>query len=337
MKKLVALGLGFALLASFASCGSTASSEAASAGSASMSDTATAGEAVRVGVIQLAPHPALDAALEGFVEGLAENGFVEGENLTLDVQNAQGEISNCPTIASTLVNDGNDLIFAIATPAAQAAANETSEVPIVATAVTDFVESQLVQSNEAPGGNVTGASDLTPIYEQMQLLQELVPDVQTVGILYNSSEANSLIQADIAKEAAAELGFEIEEYTVSSTNDIQSVVTSMVGNVDAIYSPTDNLIANAVSTVATLARDNQIPYIAGEEALVEGGALATVSINYHDLGRVAGKQAADILSGVSQPGEMPIEFQDPSDVRTVANGETAELVDVVIPEDMEMI
>ncbi len=319
MKKIISFGTAMLLLASFAACSGGSSEEAT------------------VGVIQLAPHPALDSALEGFVDGLAENGYVEGENLILDVQNAQGEISNCPTIASTLVNDGNDLIFAIATPAAQAAANATTEIPIVATAVTDFVESQLVQSNEEPGGNVTGASDLTPIKEQLELLQQLAPDAETVGILYNSSEANSLIQADIAKAAAAELGLEMVDYTVSSTNDMQSVVTSMVGNVDAIYSPTDNLVANAVSTVATIARDNEIPYIAGEEALVEGGALATVSINYYDLGKVAGQQAAEILSGSASPANMPIAFQDAQDVRTVANTETAELLGIEIPESIEMI
>ncbi len=343
MKKVISLAISSLLVVGLAACGGTASSEAAPstseapAASQATSDAPAAADSVMVGVIQLAPHPALDSAYEGFVDALAENGYVEGENLTLDLQNAQGEISNCPTIASKLVNDGNDLIFAIATPAAQAVANATTDIPVVATAVTDFVEGQLVESNEAPGGNVTGASDLTPVAEQMALLQELAPDAQTVGILYNSSEANSLIQAEMAQEAATALGLEAVEYTVSSTNEIQSVVTSMIGNVDAIYAPTDNLIANSVSTVASIARDNQIPFIAGEEGMVEGGALATVSINYYDLGMMAGQQAVDILNGTSTPAEMPIAFQNPEDVRAVANQETADLVGITVPEDLETI
>ena len=340
MKKILASLLSLSLVVLTACGGSAGSgasgSDAAPAASGSGS-AAAAGGNFKIGVIQLAPHPALDACYEGFVDALAEAGYVEGENITIDLQNAQGEISNCPTIASKLVNDQNDLILAIATPAAQAVANETKDIPILATAVTDFVEAKLIESNEAPGTNVSGTSDLTPVKEQLELLKELAPEAETVGFLYCSSEANSVVQIGIAKQAAEELGLSYEEFTISNTNELQSVATSMVGKVDAVYTPTDNMIANSISTAATIARDNQLPYIVGEEALVEGGGLASVSINYYDLGRMTGAQAATILSGENEPATMPIQYESSDDTVRVINQETADILGIEIPEGFTVI
>lgn len=338
MKKILMICLSLALTVGLlAACGGGGSTGGSSAGSASQPDAsgsnAPSGDGLRIGIIQLAPHPALDAACEGFIDGLAEAGYVDGDNITIDVQNAQGEIANCPTIAAKLVNDQCDLILAIATPAAQAVAEKTSDIPILVTAVTDPAESKLVNSNEAPGGNVTGTSDLTPVAEQLELLQTLVPEAKKVGFLYCSSEANSLIQINIAKEAADKLGLEYEEFTVSNTNELQSVVTSMVGKVDAIYTPTDNTIANAVSTVAAIATENKIPYIVGEENMVDGGGLASVSINYYDLGQITAQQAVEILSGESAPAEMPIRYQE--NFQNVFNLDTAAAIGVTIPEDLQ--
>ena len=332
MKKLISALLCLSMLA-LAGCAG-ASQSASSAGSTAAT---TGGDVIKIGVIQLAPHPALDAAYEGFVDALAKAGYVDGENISIDLQNAQGEISNCPTIASKLVNDGNDLILAIATPAAQAVANETSSIPIVATAVTDFEEANLVDNNEEPGRNVTGTSDLTPVREQLELLTQLAPNTKKVGFLYCSSEANSIVQINIAKQAAEELGLEYEEFTVSNTNEIQSVATSMVGKVDAVYTPTDNMIANAISTVSTIARDNQLPFIVGEEALVEGGGLGSVSINYYDLGAMTAEQAIEILGGASEPASMPIQFQSGDEVQTVINEETAGILGIEIPDGVEVV
>lgn len=208
----------------------------------------------KIGVIQLTEHVALDAARDGFIDALVEAGF-NRENI--DVQNAQGEIPNCATIATKFVNDKVDLILAVATPAAQAAAQATTEIPILATAVTDFVSAGLVNSDEVPGGNVSGTSDMNPIEEQADLLVKLVPEAKTVGILYCSAEDNSILQAGLAKAAFEARGLTVNEYTAADVNEIQPVTTKAVGEVDALYVPTDNLFAENMPTAALVAGECQ--------------------------------------------------------------------------------
>lgn len=262
------------------------------------------GKTYKIGVLQLTEHAALDASNKGFVAALDDSGI----SYEIDQQNAQNDQSACQTIAAKLVADGDDLILAIATPAAQAAAAETTEIPIVVTAVTDPAESGLVASNDAPGGNVTGTSDLTPVKEQIELLTKLLPDAKKVGILYCTAEANSVIQADMAAEACKNNGLESEVYTVSSSNEIQQVVESMVGNVDAIYAPTDNTIAAGMTTVSMVATDNKLPIICGESGMVDKGGLATYGIDYYQLGYMAGEQAVKILKGEATAAETPIGY-----------------------------
>lgn len=339
MKKVLAMGVALLTAAAmFAGCGGAASSApAASAGSEPASapaagSAAAGGEMKKIGVLQLVAHDALDATYEGFVDGLAEAGFVDGENITIDYQNAQGDQSNTNTIASKLVNDGNDLILAIATPAAQAVANATTDIPILITAVTDPHDSGLVASNEAPGGNVTGTSDLTPVRQQMELLKELVPNAKTVGLLYSSSEANSVFQIEIAKAAAAELGLETEDYSISSTNEMKQVMESMVGKVDAVYTPTDNMIASAMPTVSAVALEHNLPVIVGEAGMVQNGGLASYSISYYELGKMTAAQAVKILNGEAVPADMPIEYQE--NVELEVNEETAAALGITIPESL---
>ena len=196
---------------------------------------AASGEKVyKIGVVQLVEHAALDASYKGFVDGLAEAGLVDGQNIKIDYQNAQGEQANCVTIAQKLVNDRSDLILAIATPAAQAVANLTRNIPILVTAVTDPASAQLVKSNEMPGTNVSGTSDLTPVEAQIKLAKQMVPNLKTIGFLYCSSEQNSKFQIDIAKKVCDELGIAYVDATVSNSNEIQQVTQSLVGKVDAI-------------------------------------------------------------------------------------------------------
>lgn len=302
------------------------------AASESQASTGGSGEMKKIGVLQFLAHPALDAAYQGFVDGLKEAGYEDGKNITIDFQNAQGEQSNCPTIASKLVNDKNDLILAIATPAAQAVANATSDIPILVTAVTDPADAKLVQSNEKPGTNVTGTSDLTPVKEQIGLLKELVPDAKKIGFLYTSSEANSTFQINMAREAAQAIGLETQDFTISSTNELQSVVTSMVGKVDAIYTPTDNLVANAMPTVAAIAIENKIPLIVGETGMVTNGGLASYSIDYYLLGKMTAEQAVLILEGKEKPQDMPIRYQ--TEFVLDINKETAEKIGITIPESL---
>ena len=273
----------------------------------------------KIGVLQLTEHPALDASNKGFVDALDEAGIT----YNIDQQNAQNDQSACQTIAHKLVNDGNDLILAIATPAAQAVAGATDEIPIVGTAITDFASAGLVQSNDKPGKNVTGSSDLTPVADQFDLLVKLLPQAKTVGVLYCTAESNSDVQVKLADQAAANHGLKLVRYSVSSSNEIQQVVESMVGKVDVVYTPTDNTIAAGMTTVTMIANDNKLPTICGEEGMVDNGGLATYGINYEELGKLAGQMAVRILKGESKPADMAIEHLDASKCTLKTNEETA--------------
>ena len=273
----------------------------------------------KIGVLQLTEHPALDASNKGFVDALDEAGIT----YNIDQQNAQNDQSACQTIAHKLVNDGNDLILAIATPAAQAVAGATDEIPIVGTAITDFASAGLVQSNDKPGKNVTGSSDLTPVADQFDLLVKLLPQAKTVGVLYCTAESNSDVQVKLADQAAANHGLKLVRYSVSSSNEIQQVVESMVGKVDVVYTPTDNTIAAGMTTVTMIANDNKLPTICGEEGMVDNGGLATYGINYEELGKLAGQMAVKILKGESKPADIAIEHLDASNCTLKTNSDTA--------------
>ena len=297
------------------------SDEPAAEGSSS---TPANGTTYKIGVLQLTEHTALDAANAGFVKALDDSGI----DYEIDQQNAQNDQSACQTIASKLVNDGCDLILAIATPAAQAVAGATSDIPIIGTAITDFAESGLVDDNDAPGVNLTGTSDMNPVADQMDLLQQLLPDAKTVGLLFCTAEANSEIQIQMAEEELDKLGIAHERFTVSSSNEIQQVVESMVGQVDVIYTPTDNTIAAGMTTVAMVANENKHPTICGEVGMVENGGLASISINYEELGYRAGEMAVEILTEGADPAEMPIGTMGSDECDLVYNQETADEIGV---------
>lgn len=312
--------------ASLMACGSvgndssntSASEEVTTSGENSASSSAQSG-AKKIGILQYVQHPALDKANEGFVEALKASGI----EVEIEQENAGGEQSAAQTIANKLVNDKKDLILAIATPAAQAAAGATKDIPVVVTAVTDPAASGLVESNEAPGGNVTGSSDLTPVADQIELLTKLLPEAKNVGILYCTAEANSKLQAQMALDALKEKGLTGVEYTVSSSNEIQTVVESMVGKVDAIYVPTDNVIASGMLTVSMIATgEHKIPIIGAEVAHVENGALATYGLDYFEVGKLAGEQAVEILNGKS-PADLPIAYLPKERCKLTINDEVA--------------
>lgn len=312
MKKSLIAAMAVITAMALTACSSSGSATTESEGSSD-------GTTYKIGVLQLTQHAALDKANEGFIAALDDSGI----SYTVDQQNASGDQPTCQTIAEKLVNDGNDLIYAIATPAAQAVAGMTKDIPVVLSAVTDPAESGLVADNAAPGGNVTGTSDLTPVAEQIQLLKQLLPEAKTVGILYCSAESNSAIQAEMAREACEENGLEAVDFTVSSTNEIQTVVESMVGKVDAIYAPTDNTIANGMATVAMIANDNGLPTICGESGMVEAGGLATYGIDYYQLGYMAGEMAVDILVNGTSPADIPIGYLSADKCELAVNEETA--------------
>ncbi len=291
---------------------------------AASGSAASSGTTYRIGVLQLTQHSALDAANEGFIRALDESGI----SYEADQQNANNEQSACTTIASTFVNDGVDLILAIATPAAQACLNATTEIPIVGTAITDFAESGLVESNDAPGGNLTGTSDMNPVADQIALLTQLVPDAAQVGLLYCTAESNSEIQIQMAEEELDGLGIGHERYSFSSTNELQTVVETMVGQVDAVYAPTDNTVAAAMAQVASTADAAGIPTIVGCDTMVEDGGTASYSINYRDLGYRAGEMAVQILTEGADPATMPVETMGADECDLVYNQQTADEIGV---------
>lgn len=291
-----------------------------------------AAETLKVGIVQIVEHPALDSAREGFIDLFTENGYIEGEKVTYQIQNAQGDMATANTIAQKFKNDNLDLILAIATPTAQAVANLIKDKPILITAVTDPVGAGLVASAEQPGTNVTGTNDLQPMEGQFKLAKELAPGAQRVGIIYNAGEANSVTQVRMAKEITGQLGLEVVEATVDTSAGVLQAAQSFIGRVDVIYVPTDNTVVSAFSSVLKVAEENKIPIIAGEENLVSQGALATVGVNYYRLGRQTAEMALKIIRDGAKPETMPIESQ--KDTELVINEDTAKAIGITIPASL---
>jgi putative ABC transport system substrate-binding protein len=289
-------------------------------------------EVKKVGILQLVEHPALDAARKGFMEGLKANGWEEGKNLVVQYQNAQNDQSNLQTMSNKLVGDKMDLILAIATPTAIALANETQEIPILITAVTDPVAANLVESMEKPNTNVTGTTDMNPIEEQLSLALEIISDIKTLGVIYNAGEVNSQVQVEILKEKALALGIEkIEEATVANASEVMQAAQSLVGRVDAIYIPTDNTIMSAYGAVVQVAEENKVPLFTGEASALEIGGIGTVGIDYFNLGKQTADMAHRVLKG-SNPQDMPIEGQ--KEPQLIINKAGAERLGVTIPDSV---
>ena len=312
-RSFVAGAAGSALLV-LSACGASNSSSSDDSGE----------KTYKVGVLQLTQHAALDAANEGFVEALDESGI----KYTIDQQNANNDQSACATIASQLVGDGDDLIYVIATPAAQAVAAATSDIPIVGSAITDYAASGLVADNDKPGGNLTGTSDMNPVDDQIAMLQKVLPNAKHVGMLYCTAESNSQLQVEMAEAACDKAGLTHDRYTVSSSNEVQSVVESMVGKVDAGYTPTDNTIAAAAAQVGQIAKEGKLPFITGEENMCMGMGICTLSIDYKELGKMAGKMAVKILKGEDTPANMAIETETGDQLKVVKNEEMAEALGI---------
>ena len=286
--------------------------------------------AYRVGIIQLTEHAALDAARQGFEDALNASGL----NVTIETQNAQGEQTICATIATKFVNDKVDLILAIATPAAQAAAQATKDIPILVTAVTDPASSGLVASNEVPGGNVSGTSDMNPVEDQANLLVQLVPEAKTVGIMYRSSEDNSVLQAEMAQEALEALGLTVEIFTCADGTEVQAVAQSAASQVDALYIPTDNLMADTIATISMVCTPAGVPIICGESNMVDGGGTATYGIDYYRLGEQTAAQAIRILSEGADISTMPIEYYS-AELELVVNEDVMAQLGLTVPESLQ--
>ncbi|GAB3185395.1 ABC transporter substrate-binding protein [Nesterenkonia halophila] len=280
-----------------------------------------------IGISQFVTHPSLDESRDGFKAAFDEAGV----DVDWDEQNAQGEQATASTIAGTFATDDLDLVHAIATPSAQAAAQSIQDTPVIFSAVTDPEGAGLVDSWEEPGANVTGASDENPVDAQFDVLSSLAPDAEKVGVIYSSGETNSEVQVEQAKEAAEELDLEIQEAAVTNSSEVQQGVESF-SDVDAIYVPTDNQVVSALESVLQYGQQNSVPVVAAEGDSVEAGAVATEGLDYHQLGRQAGEMALRILEEGEDPASMPVETQE--NYELVVNPEAAEAMGVEIPQEL---
>ncbi|GAB3755158.1 ABC transporter substrate-binding protein [Zhihengliuella somnathii] len=291
------------------------------------SDAPAAGEDMKIGINQFVTHPSLDAVATGFKAGMEAAGY---EDIEYDEQNPQADQATNTAIAGQFAADGDlDLVLGIATNSAQALAQSITDVPVVFSAVTDPVEAKLVDSLEAPGGNVTGTSDKNPVKEQLELIQQFAPDAESVGIVYSSGEINSEVQVQWAKEAGEELGLTIEETAISASSEVQQAAASL--DVDAFYVPTDNQVVSALEGLLQVASDKNVPVISADGESVKRGALATYGINYEKLGEQTAEMAVRILEG-EDPATMPVETL--SEVELYVNTDAAEKLGIEVPQEL---
>ncbi len=315
--KLSMLLCGILTMSLFVGCGSSSDSN---------------GDDVKnIGVLQLIQHSALDTANEGFVDALKEAGYEDGKNIKIEQQNAQGKIDTAQQIANQFVSSKKDLIFAIATPSAQAAYNATKDIPIVFTAVTDPVADSLVKSLESSGNNLTGTSDMADIEEQLELYTKVLPEMKTLGIIYTTSETNSVNQVKLLNELAPKFGLKVKEIGVANINEINQNLTSAIKDIDALYAPTDNNVAASYELVAQIALSNNVPVLGAEPAVVEVGGLICKGIDYYELGKMAGDKAVQILEG-KKPSEIPSETMP--ELAITVNTDVAEKLGIVISDDI---
>ncbi|MGQ7334481.1 tryptophan ABC transporter substrate-binding protein [Streptococcus suis] len=288
-------------------------------------------EKVKIGVLQFVTHDSLDEIYKGIKAGLEEGGYTTTENLSIDFMNAEGDQSQVQTMSKKLVDNGNELLIGIATPAAQGLANATAELPIIMGAVTDPVGANLVTDLKNPGGNITGVSDQTPVADTVSLIKEITPDAKTIGVLYSSNEDNSIIQVAEFKAAAEEAGYTVLEYAVASSNELASTVEVASSKVDALFTPVDNTVASAFSTVVSVANKSKTPIFTSVEDMVEGGGIASVTLSQYDLGVATGKMTAKILDGAN-PVDTPVQIFNEGTV--VVNQKVAKELGITLSDDV---
>ncbi|HFI0446313.1 TPA: tryptophan ABC transporter substrate-binding protein [Streptococcus suis] len=288
-------------------------------------------EKVKIGVLQFVTHDSLDEIYKGIKAGLEEGGYTTAENLSIDFMNAEGDQSQVQTMSKKLVDNGNELLIGIATPAAQGLANATTELPIIMGAVTDPVGANLVTDLKNPGGNITGVSDQTPVADTVSLIKEITPNAKTIGVLYSSNEDNSKIQVAEFKAAAEEAGYTVLEYAVASSNELASTVEVASSKVDALFTPVDNTVASAFSTVVSVANKSKTPIFTSVEDMVEGGGIASVTLSQYDLGVATGKMAAKILDGAN-PADTPVQIFNEGTI--VVNQKVAKELGITLSDDV---
>ena len=285
----------------------------------------------KVGIIQLIQHDALDQANKGFIDGLAEKGYKDGENIEIEQQNASGKQDTAQQIAGQFVSAKKDLIFAIATPTAQACYNATKDIPIVFSAVTDPVKDGLAKDLKSSGCNTTGTSDMANIDEQLALLKEVLPDAKTLGVVYTTSETNSVNQVNELETLASKYKLTIKKIGVANINEINQVLSNSMGDIDVLYAPTDNNVAASYELVAQIALKANKPVMGAEPAVVEKGGLISKGIDYYELGKMAGYKAAEILDGKNP---QDIEIETMKELAITVNTDVVKKLGITIPQNI---
>ena len=282
----------------------------------------------RIGISQFITHQSLDATREGFVDELAKQGYVEGKNIEIDLQNAQGEQRNLKTISQQLA-ESSDVVLAIATPSAQSLANTTQTPPVIFSAVTDPVSAKLVESREHPGGNVTGTSDQSSdaISTQINLIKKVLPKAKTIGILYTQSEPNSVVQKDEAKRLLEEKGFTVVEKTILDSNNVKAAAESLMAEVDMVFVPTDNIISSTMETVKQVSIKHKVPVFGGSTEMIAVGGLYNYGTNYEELGRQTARMLVRVLKG-EKPENIAVELPEKLELHT--NQEMADVLGIDI-------
>ena len=344
-KKVLAVILGAAMVASMAGCGGSNAKTTDTAESTETTDStddaestdateATDGESYTIGISQFAEHGSLDNCREGFLEGLKEEGIEEGKNLTVKVNNADADMGTASQIAQSFVTDNVDLICAIATPSAQAAYNAAMEkgIPVVYTAVTNPVEAELATDDKMPVGAVTGTSDQLPVEAQLKMIREILPDAKTIGILYTTSEANSVYSISQYEELADQYGFTLETAGITSSSEISLATADLLTKVDCLTNLTDNTVVSSLPAILDQANEKGIPVFGSEIEQVKIGCLAAEGIDYIQLGKQTGKIAAQILKGEKKASEIPYEII--SEPGFYVNTKVAENLGIEVPSDL---
>lgn len=281
-----------------------------------------------VAITQIVEHPSLDAIRRGIVDALQNNGFTVGKNLRLDYQNAQGNPATAAQIARLFVGNAPDVIVAISTPSAQAVAAVAQHIPVVFSAVSDPIGAKLVSTRDQPGGNITGTSDLSPIAEQLDLIQKITPNVKKVGVIYNPGEANSVSLLALLKDLAPTRGYTVIESVAPRSGEVLSAARNLVGKADVIYIPLDNTVVSALEAVIKVGIETKLPVYSADTDSVQRGAVASLGFNYYDVGRQTGRQVVRILNG-EKPGDIPVE--PVHKLNLFLNLEAAEAMGVTIP------
>ncbi|MDQ5984282.1 MAG: ABC transporter substrate-binding protein [Eubacteriales bacterium SKADARSKE-1] len=288
---------------------------------------------IKIGIMQIVEHESLDNARQGFVDELKNLGYEDGKNVEFDFQNAGGDLSNCQQIAEKFVNDRKNLILAISIPCAQSIANATKDIPIIATAITDFEIAGIVKSNEKPETNVTGTSDLAPIDKIIELIPKLNPDAKKIGILYSNTDISPQYQAELAEKKIKEMDLEAKMFSVSQAHEVQQVAEKLAKEVDALYVPIDKITFSSMPQISGIFEKQGKFVVCAEDTMISKGAVGTYGVDYYELGKMTARQAVKILKGETKPENMPIEYL--KNTKFILNHEIAEKLGIKIPDELK--